>query len=307
METEKAPAMSARQTAWRAAAGMLLVTAVFDLVQILLSTAEVMPRLITTAVVDIVLMVGLWAGVSWARTWAVWRAGLGMVLAPILFIAQHEYALAIVQIAVTGGMLLVLTGQSSTRRTVLSSGLFACGILLALIAPIITAAVGAFGEAHSEQALLEKGYDALNREDYAAASLAFNEVLELNPNSSLAYNGWGWIDHWQEKYEHALTNYDRAIALDPNDAAFYVNRCNALMELERFEEALADMDRAIALDDTDYEDFVLRGMVHFKLYHLREARADWETARQKAPPGVEMSKIEELLKALNAPDYELRS
>ncbi|MCX6028863.1 MAG: tetratricopeptide repeat protein [Chloroflexi bacterium] len=307
MRTEDRLATPARKTAWRVAAVMLLVTAISNFVQILLNAEGAASRLITTIIIDLVLMVGLWAGVSWARTWTLWRAGAGAVLFPIILITQHEYAIAVAQFAVTGGVLLILTGQSSTRRTVLSSGLFACGILLVLIMPFVTATVGAFKEAHSERALLTKGYDAINREDYAAASNAFNAVLEMDPDSALAYNGWGWIDYWQKQYEHALTNYNRAIELDPDDAGFYVNRCGTFMELQWFEEALADMDRAIELDDSDYQDFVLRGMIHIKLHHPAEARADWETALKKAPKGADVSEIKALLKALDAPGGEIMS
>jgi tetratricopeptide (TPR) repeat protein len=307
MKTEETFATPAKKTAFRVAAIMLLITTISNLIEILLKAEGTTSRLLTTIIIDLVLMVGLWAGVSWARTWTLWRAGAGAVLFPILLITQHEYALAVAQLAVTGGLLLVLTGQSSTRRIVLSSGLFACGLLLALITPFATAAVGAFKEAHGERGLIQKGYEALNLEDYGTASEAFNAVLVMDPDSALAYNGWGWINHWQKQYENALTNYNRAIALEPSEPSFYVNRCATLMELERFEEALADMDRAIELDDTDYQDFVLRGMVHIELGHPMEARADWETALKKAPKGSDTGDIEDLLKALDAPGNEFRS
>jgi tetratricopeptide (TPR) repeat protein len=261
-------------------------------------------RLLSTIVVDIVLMVGLFAGASWARTWTLWRAALGAAIFPILYITRQEYAFAIAQVAVSSGVLLVLTGQSNTRRTILSSGLFICGFLAAITIPILTETVEAITGVMSERRLLERGYDAIHREDYAAASVAFNAVLEMNPESASAYNGWGWIHHWQEQYDVALTNYNRAIALDPDQAGFYVNRCGTLMELQRFEEALADMNTAIRLDDTDYEDFYIRGLVHIKLRHPMEARADWKTALKKAPKGADVSEIERLLNMLDAPSED---
>ena len=307
MKTAEAFATPAGKTAFRAAAVMLLVTAIFNLIDFVLRSEGATPSLLTTVIIDIVLLVGLWAGASWARTWALWRAGAGALLFTGILVAQHAYALALGQLAVTGGVLLVLTGHASTRRIILSSGVFVCGFLIVLLAPFVTAVAGAFDEAHRERALLVQGYDAINREDYATASAAFNAVLVLNPNSAPAYNGWGWINHWQEQYEPALTNYDRAIALDPNDPGFYVNRCGTLMALQQFEAALADMDRAIALDESDYQDFVLRGTIHFKLHYFSEARADWETALQKAPKGVDMGEVKDLLKALDAPNDEVES
>ena len=50
--------------------------------------------------------------------------------------------------------------------------------------------------------------------------MELSQAIQLDPNSSRAYNARGYVYLRQHDYPHALADFDAAIRLDPN----YTNR-----------------------------------------------------------------------------------
>ncbi len=63
----------------------------------------------------------------------------------------------------------------------------------------------------------------------------------------MAYNNRGLLYHNQQKYELALSDYNKAIDINPNDALAYVNRGVVYALTREFPKALADAEKASEL------------------------------------------------------------
>ncbi len=62
-----------------------------------------------------------------------------------------------------------------------------------------------------------------------------------------------------ERYEEALSAYEKAIQLDPHYSSAFKGKGNALYELKRYKEALTAYDRSIQLNPKDAETFIRKG------------------------------------------------
>ena len=54
-----------------------------------------------------------------------------------------------------------------------------------------------------------------------------------------------------ERYEDAITDFDKGLQLKPDDALAYFRRGSAKDELERYGDAIADFDKGIQLKPDD--------------------------------------------------------
>jgi predicted negative regulator of RcsB-dependent stress response len=73
-------------------------------------------------------------------------------------------------------------------------------------------------------------------------------VLKIDPNHADAWNGKGNALEDLNRYDEAITCYDRALKIDPNHADAWNNKGNALEDLNRYDEAITCYDRALKID-----------------------------------------------------------
>jgi tetratricopeptide (TPR) repeat protein len=96
--------------------------------------------------------------------------------------------------------------------------------------------------------------------DYDGAIVAFNQVIELDPQNVEAYNLRGVI-----KYSHkgdadgALADLSRAIELNQTYVLAYSNRAKIEFNNHKFDQAIADYDRLIEFDSQNIDVFTHRG------------------------------------------------
>ena len=83
---------------------------------------------------------------------------------------------------------------------------------------------------------------------------AFDEAIQLNPDSAEAYSNrgnalkeLGQLENAAASYENAIASYDIAIQLKPDFAEAYYNRGNGLKDLGRLDEAVESYGKAIQL------------------------------------------------------------
>jgi len=91
--------------------------------------------------------------------------------------------------------------------------------------------------------------------------------------------------------DEALRLANQAIAIEPREARFHELRGDARMADDRYEEAVTNYDRAIERDQSYFRPYLLRGVARDKLGDPRDARSDIESAYQLYPH----PKIQELL------------
>src|SRR5262249_12699553 len=73
-------------------------------------------------------------------------------------------------------------------------------------------------------------------------------ALALRPKHAGALNNRGNTLQGLNRFEDALSSYERALAVRPHNAAALTNHGNTLLELRRFAEALASYERAMTLE-----------------------------------------------------------
>ncbi|MGP1383810.1 MAG: tetratricopeptide repeat protein, partial [Thainema sp.] len=81
---------------------------------------------------------------------------------------------------------------------------------------------------------------AIYNQDYEKALLDYDKAIEINSDHALTYNNRGLTYSNLEQYEKAIADYEKAIQLDPEYALAYNNRGWAYSNLEQYEKAIAD-------------------------------------------------------------------
>jgi serine/threonine protein kinase len=127
-------------------------------------------------------------------------------------------------------------------------------------------------------------YNMLNRYDQALTD--FDRAIEIDPNYAPIYLNRAGTFHDLRQYDKALADCDRAIKLDPTFASAYSNRSQLNHDLGRYEEALEDCKRAIQLDPTFAGAYNNRGITYSELRQYDEALADYTQAIQLDPTDV---------------------
>ncbi|MEQ9620987.1 tetratricopeptide repeat protein [Coleofasciculus chthonoplastes] len=139
------------------------------------------------------------------------------------------------------------------------------------------------GQPFNENERLERAASVYQDGDCKYAEQLYQQVLEVNQNSALAYLGLGNTLYCQQRFDQAITAYTTAIRLNPENAAAYRGRGDALRKKEKLDEALADYQRAIQADPNDASAYLSIGHV---LFYDKDQESEAIAAYQRA---VELS------------------
>ena len=125
---------------------------------------------------------------------------------------------------------------------------------------------------------LDEGNKLFYEGKYEDAIKLYNEVIELKPNSNVAYNNRGFVYYLLKQYERAIQDLDKAIELNSNDAAPYGNRGYVYFDLGQYERALHDFNTNINIGiENNFMAlgvFYKRGATFFKLGQYENAITD---------------------------------
>ncbi|WP_328725531.1 tetratricopeptide repeat protein [Streptomyces sp. NBC_00259] len=119
--------------------------------------------------------------------------------------------------------------------------------------------------------------------DVEGALTALDEAERLSPDTAWIIGERGETKRQFGRYEAALADLDRAVALDPSDAWALASRGQAKNQLGRYQEALADLDRAIELDQEYTWALIRRAGVRRALGDVEAALADLDRADRVSP------------------------
>ena len=96
------------------------------------------------------------------------------------------------------------------------------------------------------------------------------------------YFNQGIVNFYENNYQEAIEDYDKAIELDhPNSAQAYNNRGNAKQRLGDHEGAIQDYDKAIGLNDDYAEAYNNRGAAKAELKEYQRAIEDFDKAIER--------------------------
>jgi tetratricopeptide (TPR) repeat protein/energy-coupling factor transporter ATP-binding protein EcfA2 len=115
-------------------------------------------------------------------------------------------------------------------------------------------------------------------ERYEEALTDYNRAIELDGEYKRAITGRGETYQLMECYEEALTDYNRAIELDGEYKRAITGRGETYQLMECYEEALTDYNRAIELDGEYKRAIASRGETYQLMERYEEALADYNRA-----------------------------
>jgi tetratricopeptide (TPR) repeat protein len=118
--------------------------------------------------------------------------------------------------------------------------------------------------------LIQRGRDAFERRDYAAALADFRGVLQERPGFADLRNLAGVCLSMLGRVEEALAEFDRALVINPDYAEVHLNRSLVLHEAGRYAEAQEAMERAGRIEEAARGDGFTAGMAS----RLANAHAD---------------------------------
>ncbi len=117
-----------------------------------------------------------------------------------------------------------------------------------------------------------------NQQKYELALSDWNKAIDINPNFADAYYNRGLLYSDQQKYELALADYSKAIDINPNFADAYYNRGNLYSDLQKYDLALSDYSKAIDINPNYANAYYNRGNLYSDLQKYDLALSDYTKA-----------------------------
>jgi tetratricopeptide (TPR) repeat protein len=137
---------------------------------------------------------------------------------------------------------------------------------------------------------IEKGWSRLSLGDYAAAEQALRRAVELSPNQPQSEALLGWALMLQEKYDEALTWFQKVLVREPQNSLARINVGYICLKKNVFGEAIEHLSRAIRLDNdkkaTLYAHFYL-GLVYLERDMFEDAQTFFEKTIVLGPNLIE--------------------
>ena len=96
---------------------------------------------------------------------------------------------------------------------------------------------------------IEKGWSRLSLGDYVAAETALKKAIELSPNDPQSEALLGWALMLQEKYDEALSWFQKVLVRDPQNSLARINVGYICVKKKIYGEAIEHLSRAIRLDN----------------------------------------------------------
>lgn len=112
----------------------------------------------------------------------------------------------------------------------------------------------------------------------ASAQLAYQEVLQIQPNHAQALHLLGVLAFQTGNYSIAVSLIGRAIDVDSSQAAFHCNLGNALLKLGQFDIAIASYERALDIKPDFSDALGNRGVALAELRQFEAAIASYDSA-----------------------------
>ena len=111
----------------------------------------------------------------------------------------------------------------------------------------------------------------------------WSDVIQKSPNKARGYNNRG-DDYMEEnKFNEAMSDFNKALSINPAFAMAYYNRANVYKKQEKYAESIADYTKAIELWPDLHKAYSNRGNIYKLTNHLDEAVADYTHAIQLNP------------------------
>lgn len=145
-----------------------------------------------------------------------------------------------------------------------------------------------------EKYYLSLGISDVNTGNFVDAIKSFDEVLNLNEKSELAYFYKGICYHSLGKTDDAFTNYTNAIKLNKNMVDAYFNRGQLMFKINQ-KQALDDFVSAVALDDKFIDAYYSIAAIQKDLGQYKEAIMNLDRIIELEPQAVNAKALKKLI------------
>lgn len=119
-----------------------------------------------------------------------------------------------------------------------------------------------------------QGMKAFVDKDLQKAADCFSEVIEMEPNFTLAYISRGSTFNRMEEEDEAMSDFNKALELKPDYPRAYHLRGLLHEKKHNNEKALEDFSKAIDLDPEYGAAYYSRASLHSKMGREEEAKED---------------------------------
>ena len=145
-----------------------------------------------------------------------------------------------------------------------------------------------------EKYYLSLGISDVNEGNFVDAIKSFDEVLNLNEKSELAYFYKGICYHSLGITDDAFTNYTNAIKLNKNMVDAYFNRGQLMFKINQ-KQALDDFVSAVALDDKFIDAYYAIAAIQKDLGQYKEAIMNLDRIIELEPQAVNAKALKKLI------------
>jgi tetratricopeptide (TPR) repeat protein len=137
---------------------------------------------------------------------------------------------------------------------------------------------------------IEKGWSRLSLGDYSGAEQALRKAIELSPNDPASEALLGWALMLAEKYDEALTWFQKVLVREPQNSLARINVGYICLKKKIWNEAIEHLSRAIRLDNdkkaTLYAHFYL-GLVYLERDMFEDAQTFFQKTIALGPNLIE--------------------
>ena len=131
--------------------------------------------------------------------------------------------------------------------------------------------------------LIDIGNQQLDENNTSGAIATFTRALERDPGSDMAYADRAMAHYWNDEFEQAERDSEKAERLNRSNAVVYRVRGLLAMDREQYADALAAFTRSIQLNGDNSFTYYQRGLAYEADNQNEQARADAEQAIKLHP------------------------
>jgi tetratricopeptide (TPR) repeat protein len=134
--------------------------------------------------------------------------------------------------------------------------------------------------------LLQEGEAKYQKGDILGAIKSYNEVIDKQAYSAVAYQKRARCKRRMRNYPGAIKDYEKAIELKSNMTNAYIGKAQTYVAMQNHQKAIKDYARALDLQpDKKYLPLIHynKGLAHLEVKHYKEAMTDFNKAIELNP------------------------
>ena len=130
-----------------------------------------------------------------------------------------------------------------------------------------------------------------SQSELAQAEKSWRLAVQHRPTDANACATLGFVLSKEEKYQEAISAYQKAIALDPKLPGIHLNLGLAEFKLGRFPEAVAPLKAALAADPNNFQARTLLGMSYYGAKRFDQAVKHLKVAAKSDATNVQLHQV----------------